>query len=152
MHLQDDPVSSQAREKTFRKCSIFALPLLLGLVLLLAMSVTTSLHSDSLFDRSLLFLGKGGSTDASPTMAPNTALDVLEAENAVLVALNAVLVANVAALEMMLNNSVSMDAATQMQIDVMVENFARNGKSCFRVWTDLFVDMLEYKTCCSRPH
>jgi hypothetical protein len=74
-----------------------------------------------------------------------TALDVLESENAALTA-------KVAALEMMLNNSVSMDAATQMQIDVMVENFGRNGKSCFRVWTDLFVDMLEYKTCCSRPH
>jgi hypothetical protein len=52
-----------------------------------------------------------------------TALDMLESENAALAD-------RVAVLEMMLNNSVSMDAATQMQIDVMVENFARNGKSC----------------------
>jgi hypothetical protein len=55
MHLQDDLVSSQALETTFRKRTIFALPLLLGLVLLLAMSATTSRHSDSLFDRSLTF-------------------------------------------------------------------------------------------------
>jgi hypothetical protein len=63
MLLPDDPVYSQAREKTFRKRAIFALPLLLGLVLLLAMSATTSRHSDSLFDRSLFFFDKGGAEE-----------------------------------------------------------------------------------------
>lgn len=36
--------------------------------------------------------------------------------------------ARVAELETMLSESVSMSEATQMQIDVMVENFARNGE------------------------
>jgi hypothetical protein len=66
MQLVDDPPSSQAREKNLRQCAIFALPLLLGLVLLLAIGATTSRHSDSLFDRRLQFKGASDMPELYP--------------------------------------------------------------------------------------
>jgi hypothetical protein len=52
-----------------------------------------------------------------------TEVEMLESEN---IALSA----KITELEMMLADSVSMEDATQVQIDVMVENFARNGTYC----------------------
>jgi hypothetical protein len=64
--IMDAPASSQAREKNFRQRTIFALPLLLGFVFLLAMGATTSRHEVSLFDRRL----KSGTTPVKPPVKP----------------------------------------------------------------------------------